>query len=220
MGHGHLTGRGVPSVFFPSRLQRLESSIVRIIAGKFRHRVLHGPPADTTRPITDRVKQSLFDALAVAVGFDDARVLDVFAGTGSMGLECLSRGAAEVVFIERDKHAIAALRNNIAMLGVEGLSRIISADVYQWREAVGKDRGRYKLIFFDPPYSQMREANSAAALDALMISMLQNYGTPDAVLLLRYPFGLNLASMKVFSLIRRQADYGSMSIVWISNEPV
>src|SRR3954463_11454418 len=88
---------------------------MRIIAGEFRGRRLLPPEGDTTRPITDRAKQSLFDILAPRI--EGSRVYDCFAGTGSMGLECLSRGAAAVTFFESDRSALARLRKNIDAVG-------------------------------------------------------------------------------------------------------
>src|SRR5580692_133052 len=84
---------------------------MRIIAGQLRGRRLLPPTAETTRPITDRAKQSLFDILSPII--PDANVYDCFAGTGSMGLECLSRGAAHVTFFEADRSAAARMRTNI-----------------------------------------------------------------------------------------------------------
>src|SRR5438094_5779339 len=92
------------------------ASDMRIIAGEFRGRRLLAPESDTTRPITDRVKQSLFDILAPRM--EGATVLDLFAGTGSMGLESLSRGAAAAWFFEADRPALARLRRNIEMLNL------------------------------------------------------------------------------------------------------
>ena len=92
---------------------------MRIIAGQFRGMPLVPPPGDATRPITDRAKQSLFDALQDCFAADGGGlVLDCFAGTGSMGLECLSRGARQTIFVERDRGALRALKENIAALGV------------------------------------------------------------------------------------------------------
>ena len=90
---------------------------MRIIAGELGGRKILPPPTETTRPITDRAKQSLFDFLGYLT--DGANVLDAFAGTGSMGLECLSRGARRVVFVERDRGALLNLRKNITALGLE-----------------------------------------------------------------------------------------------------
>src|SRR6185503_18794260 len=100
---------------------------MRIIAGRFRSRVLLGPEDErTTRPITDRVKQSLFDILTPLL--PDARVYDCFAGTGSMGLEALSRGAAHATFFEQDRSALTRLRKNIETLGVAGGATVIAQD--------------------------------------------------------------------------------------------
>ena len=89
---------------------------MRIIAGEFRGRKLLPPQGQQTRPITDRVKQSLFDILAPSI--EGAVVFDCFAGTGSLGLEALSRGASRAVFFERDRSAVRLLQENIRALGV------------------------------------------------------------------------------------------------------
>src|SRR4051812_7880453 len=128
---------------------------MRIIAGEFRGRKLLPPEGDVTRPVTDRVKQSLFDILTPLL--PGARVYDCFAGTGSMGLESLSRGAADAVFFEADRSAGARLRKNIAALGVEKRSRVVSGDVFRWFAAAPPAEPRVDLIFLDPPYRFLRE---------------------------------------------------------------
>jgi 16S rRNA (guanine966-N2)-methyltransferase len=129
---------------------------MRIIAGEFRGRKLLAPEGDATRPITDRVKQSLFDILAPRLG--GAIVYDCFAGTGSMGLECLSRGAASATFFEIDRSALNRLRQNIATLKVEGRSRVVSSDLFRF---FGGDAAASippaDLIFLDPPYRFLNE---------------------------------------------------------------
>src|SRR5688500_16667154 len=100
---------------------------VRIIAGEFRGRRLLDPADQATRPITDRVKQSLFDVLSP--GLPGAHVWDVFAGTGSLGLEALSRGALACDFFERHHPAVERLKRNIATLGVEDRCRVVTRDV-------------------------------------------------------------------------------------------
>src|SRR3954467_11453405 len=104
---------------------------MRIIAGEFRGRPLLPPQGQqTTRPITDRAKQSLFDILAPQI--DGALVYDCFAGTGSMGLECLSRGAKQVTFFEADRAALARLHQNIAALKVADRARVVPGDLFRW----------------------------------------------------------------------------------------
>ena len=130
---------------------------MRIIAGEFRGRRLLAPETDATRPITDRVKQSLFDILTPLI--PDAKVYDCFAGTGSMGLECLSRGAAVATFFEADRSAGKRLAKNIATLGVGDRSKVVAGDVFRWFDAhpgIAKDAAA-DLIFLDPPYRFLRE---------------------------------------------------------------
>lgn len=121
---------------------------MRIIAGEFRGRKLLGPESEVTRPITDRVKQSLFDILIPNI--PGARVYDCFAGTGSMGLECLSRGAANATFFEADRSALRLLGENVKSLGLEKRSRIISGDLFHWFATHRSDEA--DLLFLDPPY--------------------------------------------------------------------
>jgi 16S rRNA (guanine966-N2)-methyltransferase len=123
---------------------------MRIIAGEFRSRKILPPAHETTRPITDRVKQSLFDVLTPWL--DGARVYDCFAGTGSMGLECLSRGAAHATFFEADRSAAALLRKNITSLGVQPRSTVIDRDLFRWFESAPVPAGKANVIFLDPPY--------------------------------------------------------------------
>src|SRR5277367_2360417 len=103
---------------------------MRIIAGEFRGRKLLGPEGDQTRPITDRVKQSVFDVLTPRL--PDAVVYDLFAGTGSMGLECLSRGCRFVTFFESDRSALKLLEKNISILAVKDRARVVGGDLFRW----------------------------------------------------------------------------------------
>jgi 16S rRNA (guanine(966)-N(2))-methyltransferase RsmD len=129
---------------------------MRIIAGEFRGRRLLPPEGDTTRPITDRVKQSLFDILAPVI--EGATVYDCFAGTGSMGLECLSRGAKFATFFEADRSALKRLEKNIATLAVSERSKVVSGDLFRWFDSrTAKREDGADLIFLDPPYRFLRE---------------------------------------------------------------
>lgn len=126
---------------------------MRIVGGEWRGRRLVAPPGQTTRPTADRVRQALFDVLMHAPwagreSVEGAAVLDAFAGTGALGLEALSRGAAEATFAERDRAALAALRANIAACGAAERSAVLARDVL----AIGPG-APFTLIFLDPPYS-------------------------------------------------------------------
>lgn len=136
---------------------------MRIIAGTHRGRRLLGPAGrETTRPITDRVKTPLFDRLAATGRLDGAVVLDLFAGTGSMGLECLSRGAAHVTFVERDRSALQRLRRNLDAIRQTGDARVLSMDALGAHLAGAAADRRFTLIFVDPPYPLMRDPAGAA----------------------------------------------------------
>jgi 16S rRNA (guanine966-N2)-methyltransferase len=129
---------------------------MRIIAGEFRSRVILPPEDDqTTRPITDRVKQSLFDILTPLL--EDAVVYDCFAGTGSMGLECLSRGAKRAHFFEADRSALVRLKKNIASLGVADRSTVVPGDIFKFFANVPTPEPNATVIFLDPPYRFLRE---------------------------------------------------------------
>src|SRR5258706_10468686 len=129
---------------------------MRIIAGEFRSRVILPPEDDqTTRPITDRVKQSLFDILTPLL--EDAVVYDCFAGTGSMGLECLSRGAKRAHFFEADRSALVRLKKNIASLGVADRSTVVPGDLFKFFANAPTPEQKATVMFLDPPYRFLRE---------------------------------------------------------------
>lgn len=120
---------------------------MRIIAGQWRGRPLVAPKGDTTRPTADRTREALFSMLASRLGsFEDLAVGDLFAGSGALGLEALSRGAASCLFVEQDKAALDALRANVAKLGAKADVRAQSV------LALGPARAPLDLILMDPPY--------------------------------------------------------------------
>jgi 16S rRNA (guanine966-N2)-methyltransferase len=157
---------------------------MRIIAGEFRGRRLLAPETDATRPITDRVKQSLFDILAPLL--PDARLYDCFAGTGSMGLESLSRGASHATFFEADRSAATRLRRNIETLKVHDRSAVVTQDLFRWFDAAPElaDEHRAAVIFLDPPYRFLRER--AEDLKKLATAMAARHLTSDGIIVFRH----------------------------------
>ncbi|MEY4270833.1 MAG: rRNA ((966)-N(2))-methyltransferase RsmD [Pseudomonadota bacterium] len=122
---------------------------MRIIAGEWRRRGLVAPKGDATRPTADRTRETLFSMLLSRVGsFDGLRVADLFAGSGALGLEALSRGAASCLFIEQDRAAIDALRTNVKVLGADARADVRSGSVLQ----AGTPPHPFDLIMLDPPY--------------------------------------------------------------------
>jgi 16S rRNA (guanine966-N2)-methyltransferase len=160
---------------------------MRVIAGAHRGRKLIAPEgAETTRPITDRVKQSLFDRLSAAGAVEGAVVLDLFSGTGSMGIECLSRGAAHVTFVERDRGARRKLEENLNTLRETERSRVLGADALGVLLATAVGRTDYTLVFCDPPYRFMTEMPERVYGQ---IARLSGLCGDDAALVLRTPAG-------------------------------
>lgn len=137
---------------------------MRIVAGAWRGRTLIAPTGSTTRPTADRVRQALFDMLLHAPWggrqvLEGARVLDLFAGTGALGLEALSRGAAHALFVEQDRSALSALRANIAACRAADHCTILTCDALKL--GAGEPVG---LVFLDPPYGHDLVERSMARL--------------------------------------------------------
>lgn len=121
---------------------------VRVVAGDLRGRRIEAPTTEATRPTTDKVREAVFNSLRSMDVVEGAQVLDLFAGTGAMGIEALSRGAAHCVFVESDRAALAVLRTNLQQLGIADKSTVISGDaVMQASQQQGID-----LLIADPPY--------------------------------------------------------------------
>lgn len=160
---------------------------MRIIAGRFRRRRLASAPGTTTRPITDRVKEHLFQLLGP---FDGEQVLDVFAGTGTMGLEAISRGAVSAVFVERDHKAFDLLRKNVETLGLQRETFCWRADVFRcsFRPKGREELLPYHRIFFDPPYAIADQIRPGTPLfKALERLARPNISSDDCELILRVP---------------------------------
>jgi 16S rRNA (guanine966-N2)-methyltransferase len=161
---------------------------VRIIAGSWRGRSLIAPPDDRIRPTSDRVKGAIFNILAhgiEGVQLDGARVIDLFAGTGALGFEALSRGAAHCVFVENDAEARGLLTRNIALLDFAARCEVLSVDATR----LGSARGRqpFTLAFLDPPYGKGLGERTLAALAT------GAWLAPDAVVVLEESAGTKIA---------------------------
>ncbi len=125
---------------------------MRVIAGHAHGRRLKAPRGLRTRPTSARARESIFSRLQVLIDFDGICVLDVFAGSGSLGCEALSRGAARATFIDSSRAAVSAIESNLRALAMEDRSRIINTDVFRALEALCAENARFDLIFVDAPY--------------------------------------------------------------------
>ena len=152
--------------------------MMRIIAGEWGSRKLKSLPGDATRPTSDRLRETLFDILQTRI--EDTLFVDAYAGTGAIGIEALSRGARHAFFLEKNRAAVEAIRDNLAMLKAER-----RASVYAGPALITLDRCRSAdIVFLDPPYDQEREY--AAALDMLG-------GDPPPLVIAQHSIRLQLA---------------------------
>jgi len=123
---------------------------MRVITGRYKGRTLRTVKDLSVRPATDRVRQTIFNMLANRLEFDGALVLDLFAGSGSLGIEALSRGASRATFVESGREAASAIRENLATLGCDDDSDVYQVDALEF---LGTETGSYDLVFADPPYA-------------------------------------------------------------------
>jgi 16S rRNA (guanine966-N2)-methyltransferase len=172
---------------------------MRVVGGRLRGRTLTGPQDSAIRPTADRLRESLFNILVHAFGdpIGGARVLDLFAGTGALGIEALSRGAAFALFVDQGAQARALIRENIAALGLGGVSRIFRRDATHLGAAHPVEP--FALIFVDPPYGKgLAEAALASARDGGWVQ-------PDALIVVEEAVKAAFAPPEGFSLVERRA---------------
>ncbi len=166
---------------------------MRIISGIYKSRKLIAPKGDSTRPTSDRARESLFNVLQNLVDFDGMSILDLFAGSGAFAFEALSRGASHATLVEQNRKVIAAIKENTKALEVDSQVEIIQKDVYTW---LGdkypptpslKRRGSYDLIFADPPYDDPSTLKSLPAI--IFPSRLL---TPDSLVIVEHRTGSHI----------------------------
>jgi 16S rRNA (guanine966-N2)-methyltransferase len=196
---------------------------MRIIAGQYKGRRLLSPEGMTTRPITDRVKAALFNSLLPWLA--DAAVADLFCGTGSMGLEALSRGGRHCWFAERDPSAIEALSGNLQMVGAQGDATIWQGDILLRLPAwLAELPGKLDIIFLDPPYElaerwfagEAEGAAQAVAEREAAFAALAGVLAEDGVLVFRTPRRLDLPAAVGGLTLGKRKEYGSMALNFFS----
>lgn len=182
---------------------------MRIVAGEWRNRKLVAPPGMATRPTSDRVREALFSAVAARLGADmgGAAVLDLFAGTGALSLEALSRGASRAVLVERDRAALSAIDANVAHCEAGDRVTVVRGDVF----AAGAERaaklGPFALLFLDPPY-RIEQVRVAAALERLGRAGALEFGCPVAW---EHAVNAKMAAPEGFA-IERVYKYGDTAV--------
>ena len=176
---------------------------MRIISGTLKGKSLFAPNSQTTRPTSDRARQGVFNILEHAVwanGIIDANVLDVFAGTGAMALEALSRGAKDAVLIENDKAALAIIKDNIAACRLSDKAKVLAQDV-QRLGAPPNNMAPRDLVFIDPPYS------SDLAVLALEALAKNNWLSQTAVIVLEQHKSAAAPILRGFEIVKT-TNYG------------
>jgi len=157
---------------------------MRIIAGTKKGMNLFSPKGSVSRPITDRIKESLFNVLWNYSFPENKIAADLFSGVGSLGLEALSRGAAFVTFVEKDPAIAAVLKKNIEKAGFAENSKVLRANAFKVGAPAGPDDQKYDLIFVDPPYRLSAKADETSPLSNLM-TLLSEQLSPDGIIVLR-----------------------------------
>ncbi|MBU6241357.1 MAG: 16S rRNA (guanine(966)-N(2))-methyltransferase RsmD [Acidobacteria bacterium] len=152
---------------------------MRVVAGELRGRRIDAPDGDSTRPTTDKVREAVFNALGSLGAVDDALAVDLFAGSGALGIEALSRGASRCVFVENDRRALEVLRGNLESLGLGGQSAVVVVDLVRESSVGGSLRLRElladaTLVLADPPYGfsnwgEIFSAAESAAKDVVLV---------------------------------------------------
>ncbi len=186
---------------------------MRIISGSLKGRRIHAPEGAQTRPTTDRVREALFNVLAHAdwaPALAGARVLDLFAGSGALGLEAASRGAAFVLFMETDARARAAIRRNVTDLGLTGITRIWRRDAT--RPGLCAPMKPFHLVFLDPPYGK---GLGEAALSALPAG---GWLAPGAVLVWEESARNDVTIPPGYAL-RQERTYGDTRLMFLQHAP-
>ena len=188
---------------------------MRIIAGTKRGMKLLSPKTAVSRPITDRVKESLFNVLFKYDLPSGKFVADLFCGVGSLGLEALSRGAEFVTFVEQDPKVVAILDRNIEKAGYVKESKVIRANAFKIGAPVDFDRQRYDLAFVDPPYASTMDVQARSPLGGLL-SLLGEQVAPDGIVVVRTNrCSFLLEQYGRFQVIeRRQWGTAAITILW------
>jgi len=184
---------------------------MRIIAGTKRGMNLFGPRGMETRPITDRVKESLFSVLYKYDVIEGGVVGDVFCGTGSMGLEALSRGARWVTFVEQDRSAAELLGRNIAKAGFVGESKVLRANAWKAGAPVEPEMGRYGLVFVDPPYKMSYDTSAEGPLGRLLALLCEQAAAGGIVVVRTHERAELMEAYGAMRLIDRRR-WGSMAV--------
>lgn len=185
--------------------------MVRITGGQFRSRPVHTPAGQGTRPTSDRVREALLSILGHRIDWPCTSVVDLYAGTGALGLECLSRGARHVTFVEHDRRALLILRKNIDAFAVGSRATVLPMDVE--KAATRAISESYGLLLADPPYALVRGESLSLALSAWA-----KHASPDAVYVLEHRTGDVPPPIASFA-VEQARVYGDTTLCLYARQP-
>ncbi len=184
---------------------------MRIIAGTKKGMKLLSPKTQISRPITDRVKESLFSVLYKYDLPQGARVADLFCGVGSLGLEALSRGAQSVTFVEKDPRIIAVLNKNIEKARFVKESKVIRANAFIIGAVVSSGMEKYGLVFVDPPYAAAMNVQTDSPLGGLL-ELLGGQVVADGIIVVRTSLDVSLLERYGQFQVAERRQWGTMAI--------
>lgn len=188
---------------------------MRIISGTKKGMTIFPPKGDATRPITDRVKESIFDVLYRYNLIVGRLIADLFCGTGSFGLEALSRGAKEAVFIDIDKRTIEILKKNIAKAGFTAQGRIVCGNAFKIGAPESSDREKSSLVFVDPPYEMSGDTSQNSRLAGLL-ALLAEQIADDGLVVVRTGKKINLLDSYGDLKIIDKRVWSSMAVTFLA----
>jgi 16S rRNA (guanine966-N2)-methyltransferase len=187
---------------------------MRIISGTKKGMTILSPKGEGTRPIIDRVKESIFDVLYKYNLIENRFAADLFCGTGSFGLEVLSRGAKGAVFVDNDGSAIEILKKNIAKAGFATQSRAVCANAFKVG-APATEGQKYSLVFVDPPYEMSKDSSVNSRLGNLLILLAEQI-TNDGLVVVRTEKKINLLDSYGDLRIIDRRIWSSMSVTFLA----
>lgn len=179
---------------------------IRLIAGRFGGRVIEGSGTNRTHPMSERIRNALFNMLGSEV--EGARVLDAFAGSGALGLEALSRGASDIMFVEKDKVAAKIIAANVQKLGVENSTTLAKSPVASWADTYEGDS--FDIILADPPYNDPQ---------FLTVFKLIRLLKPDGLMVISYPGRGEVPTVNGIVVVDNRS-YGTAALAFYRKETV
>ena len=185
----------------------MHDPLVRVIAGTARGRGLKSPKGESVRPTSDKVRGALFSILLSRRRIEGVAVLDLFAGTGALGIEALSRGAGRAVFVEKDTRTAKIVEENLVLTGLVERAQVIRADAERLDLPA---LGRFDFVFADPPYALVQKSRAVAALEALLADGAVAIVEHDVKLPPPVPSGLEAFDAR---------EYGSTGITFFHRRP-